>query len=103
MYAAGFIVLLLMSLIAIAANNKLHHLHRLPMQWSLSGQVNWSAPRVIALASFPAIFAAISSALILTSISEHEQSTAQSLIFLGIVMIGLQILHLWLVHKKSSH
>ena len=102
MYETGFIALLFMSLIAIVANYKLRHLHRLPMQWSLSGKVNWTAPRVIALASFPAIFAVIGSALILSSAPEHEQSTTRSLVFLGIAMIGLQILHLRLVNKKGN-
>lgn len=32
---------------------------RLPMQWGLRGQVNWSAPRVLAVLFAPALAAAV--------------------------------------------
>ena len=49
------LVIALAALVVLAAlsrlaNHRLRHLRRLPMQWSLTGRVIWSAPRRLALA-----------------------------------------------------
>lgn len=51
-------------LLAVIANRRFKELERLPMQWGLSGQVNWTAPRIPALAFIPLLYALLASVLI---------------------------------------
>lgn len=102
MYLAGIAFFIISCLIAIIANYKLRHLHRLPMQWGLSGQVNWTAPRPYALALFPVLYALIAAFLIFTGSSGHEATTTRSLLILAITLVGTQLLHLLLIDKTNG-
>ncbi|TXM67598.1 hypothetical protein FV222_20140 [Methylobacterium sp. WL103] len=60
MTAARFIAIAavaVLSALSLWANGPFSALDRLPMQWSLSGEVNWSAPRPLALAFVPVLAA----------------------------------------------
>lgn len=41
--------------LSVRANARFPAEERLPMQWSISGSVNWTAPRVIALSFTPVL------------------------------------------------
>ena len=94
-------VLLAMS---ASANRRFKGEARLPMQWSLSGSVNWTAPRSLALAFTPALasvcllgFAALS------TFSEprvgQEGLVIPVNIFMALVFIGAHAFHLWLIGR----
>jgi len=72
------------------------------MQWGISGQVNWTAPRPYALALFPVLYALIAAFLIFTSSSGHEATTTRSLLILAITLVGTQLLHLLLIDKTNG-
>ena len=46
-----------LSALSLWADGRFSASDRLPMQWSLSGEVNWSAPRPLALAFVPVLAA----------------------------------------------
>ena len=73
MTAAGLIAVAAgaaLSALGVWANGRFASLDRLPMQWSLSGEVNWSAPRVAALAFVP-VLAAL---LLVTDLWRHRRN-----------------------------
>jgi hypothetical protein len=59
-----------------------------PMQWSLKGNVNWSAPRSLAFAFVPTLAAAVFVALWAAGIGEPRE-----LIVIGAVFLAMQVLH----------
>ena len=78
---------------------------RLPMQWSLAGSVNWTAPRGIALAFTP-VLATVSLAVIVTLTLMLEPRAGQegfevpTILTLGSTFIAVHALHLWLIGKS---
>lgn len=102
MYLMTTTVLIIMGCIAFIANRKLCHMKRLPMQWGLSGQVNWTASRQIALAFHPILFAIVSSWLVFKSAPGHEAQTITSILICSFIMIEIQIFHLFMIDKKRS-
>lgn len=102
MYVTGISVFIISGLIAIIANYKLRHLQRLPMQWGLCGQVNWTASRPFALALFPVLYVIIAAFIIFTGINGHEATITRSLLILAIAIMGTQLLHLLLIHKTND-
>lgn len=102
MYYVFFAAFAVMSLIAICANFRLKHLNRIPIQWSLSGRVNWSASRKTGLAFIPILFLVTALSIIFTTQSENTASAKHSLLLMAVVMTAIQILHIILVSKKGS-
>jgi hypothetical protein len=79
----------------------------LPMQWSLDGRVNWSAPRPLALAFMPVLATVCLigiGALLLFATPGHHQgdvgSATLALCATGLVCIHL--LHMWLIGKTIA-
>ena len=89
---------------SLRANRKFVHESRLPMQWSLSGAVNWTAPRFWALAFTPMLSAIILAGTTIASFTIAPRPgqadevipviTAMSLCF-----IMVHALHLWLIGR----
>ncbi|MBB4092517.1 hypothetical protein HGG72_08745 [Ochrobactrum pecoris] len=90
-------------LLAVIANRRFKELERLPMQWGLSGQVNWTAPRIPALAFIPLLYALLASVLISAAQRDPEKYTLQSVGMVFIVVIAAQILHLWMIDRYRSN
>ena len=67
---------------------------KLPMQWSLKGSVNWTAPRTIAFAFFPGLAAIIMAAILLS----HQVRNAD-IALMGGVFLACQLLHITLTHR----
>lgn len=89
--------------IAIRANALLRQQDRVPMQWGINGEVNWTAPRLIGLSITPAITIGI---LILFCLairypthSSQENLRIPALLVSGAGLVAAQILHLWLIFK----
>jgi hypothetical protein len=90
--------------LAIWANNRLQGEGRLPMQWWLSGEVTWSAPRPIALAFVPALTILVFAGLTVLSFYTRprpgqEGMVIPSLITVGFIFLAAQVFHLWMVEK----
>lgn len=99
MLAVGLIGFALSVLLAVAANSRFADLERLPMQWGLSGQVNWTAPRVLGLAFVPVLYAVLAGIFIWAAEHDPEQYTAKSVGIVLIALIAVQILHLWMIDR----
>ena len=95
---------LLLCGLAIRANSRFHREDRLPMQWWLTGDVTWSAPRVLALAFIPALATgvlAINAALAMNLQPRpgQEGMVLPGLIGTGLLFLVVQRLHFWLIEK----
>lgn len=99
MLAVGLIGFALSVLLAVAANSRFSDLERLPMQWGLSGQVNWTAPRVLGLAFVPVLYAVLAGIFIWAAEHDPEKYTAKSLGIVLIALIAVQILHVWMIDR----
>jgi len=90
--------------LALKANARLRGERRLLMQWWFTGDVTWSAPRALALAFVPALAACVFLSLILLSLNVRprtgqEGEVLPTFIGIGIVFLGIQLLHLWLIGR----
>ena len=104
MIAIAFLFCLVLCRLALAANKRLRGEDRLPMQWWFNGDVTWSAPRALALAFVPALATGVFFGLILLSLNERPRADQEGevlpiFIGIGIVLLGIQLLHLWLIKK----
>ena len=91
---------------SIWANRRFKNEDRLPMQWSLSGSVNWTAPRAVALAFTPVLAAIVLLATVaLTTFLQPRPGQAALVIptniFMALVFVGAHALHLRLI--ENSH
>ncbi|MES2443218.1 MAG: hypothetical protein V4574_10335 [Pseudomonadota bacterium] len=90
--------------IAIWANKRLRSEARLPMQWWLTGEVTWSAPRPIAVAFVPALAILVFAGLTVVSFytrprTGQEGMVIPSLLAVGLIFLAVQLFHLWMVEK----
>jgi hypothetical protein len=89
---------------SLRANARFREETRLPMQWSVKGSVNWTAPRRLALAITPAfaiciLAAAVVSTLTLEPRRGQEGFEVPVIVVLALAFIGAHGLHLWLIGK----
>jgi hypothetical protein len=87
------------------ADARLAHHDRLPMQWSLTGNVNWTAPRRVALAFTPALgtlvmLAAAASAWWLPPRPGQAGLVTPVLLLIGGGFVALHALHLRLIARS---
>lgn len=91
-------------LVALArrADARLPRAERLPMQWSFSGAVNWTAPRRVALGFIPALGVAILTA-VAVCLRLFEPREGQEgwdtpvMLALALALVGSYLLHLKLI------
>ena len=104
--AAGIIAVLVIA--SVRADRRFRSAERLPMQWSLTGNVNWTAPRRIALAFAPALAAICLGAIaILAWVGGAPRPGQEGLgplvvLMVGLVFAGVHALHLRLIEKSLS-
>lgn len=102
----GFVAVLVTA--SVWADRRFRRAARLPMQWSLTGEVVWSAPRRIALAFTPALAAIILGAIaVLVFISGAPRPGQEGMgplvvLMVGLVFAGIHALHLGLIEKSLS-
>ena len=89
--------------IAIRANAALRHEDRVPMQWSVTGQVNWTAPRPVGLAFSPVLTIVVLGLICIASPYPtrpgQEHLVVPMTLISGTVLTAIQLLHLWLVFR----
>ena len=101
---------LVMIALFVRANLRFRQERRLPMQWMLSRSrpladtVIWSAPRIVALGLMPLLGIVVLTlfaigAMTLTPRPGQEAMVIPSLLFMGGILVTVQILHPWLIGK----
>lgn len=95
---------LTLCLLAYKANARFRNERRLPMQWWLTGEVTWSAPRRLALAFIPilgigALIAFVIMSAALRPRAGQEVAVLPTLIGVGMVFIAVQLAHFWLIAR----
>jgi predicted membrane-bound mannosyltransferase len=93
--------------LSLRADRRLKHLERLPMQWSLSGNPTWSAPRRIALSFTPALAALVLIAAVI-SVALLEPHPGQDgleipvVLFLAASLLATHWFHLWMIGRQTD-
>ena len=98
-------VLILLGAASTWADRRYCNETRLPMQWSFSGDVTWTAPRRLALAFTPglgAVALGLAAMLAVTSGTPGHDSGHGELVLLviGIPFLAAHALHLWLISRS---
>lgn len=93
--------------LSLRANVRFRHEDRLPMQWSLNHEVNWTAPRALALAFTPALaicslFAAGIAMLLMKPRPGQEGLEVPVLLMISFGFIAVHLLHLWMIDRSLS-
>lgn len=89
---------------SVRANRMFRAVDRLPMEWSGQGDVNWTAPRRIALTIMPALGALVLCAASLSAIfvaprPGQENMVVPAMLILALVPIGIHHLHITLIAR----
>lgn len=100
--SAVFVVIL--SALAYCANIRFRNESRLPMQWGITGAVNWSAPRSVALAFIPILAIGVLGFQVFTALNVPARAGQEPLVFpvlvgTGVTLVAVQLLHLWLIER----
>lgn len=95
---------LIIAALSLRANGRFRTADRLPMQWSLSGSVNWWAPRIVALSFIPATAAVILGLFVFLALNVKPRTGQENmvlpvLIIIGSTFIAVQVLHHWLIAR----
>lgn len=90
----------LLALLSLAANRRLAHVARLPMQWSWRGAVNWRAPRALALAFTPALAAIVLGSMLAAGPMRPGEAWIMGV--MAAVFIAAHLLHLCLVLRQEK-
>jgi len=97
--AIVFVFCLLAVVIAMMANSSFRDEARLPMQWSITGKVNWTAPRVVGVSFFPVVTIFVLGLIWFASLRAtrpgQEGLVVPILLATGTMLIAVQLLHLW--------
>jgi hypothetical protein len=93
-----------MIVMSIRANERFADTRRLPMQWSVSGAVTWTAPRLFALAFTPLLAAVILLATAIASVTltprpGQESYVAPVVAIISLGFVATHALHLWLTDR----
>lgn len=90
--------------LSVRANSRFRAEERLPMQRSIFGLVNWTAPRVVALSFTPALAIGVLTLFVIGLMTMRprpgqEGEVLTALLSLGGCLIGAHILDLWSVGR----
>jgi hypothetical protein len=90
--------------LVMKANTRFRGEKRLPMQWWLTGEVTWSAPRVVALAFIPAIAMCVLGAYLVLALNippraGQEGVVLPSFLAVGVIFSCIQLFHLWMIER----
>ena len=95
-----------MLVLARRANAEFQSEARLPMQWSLSGAVNWTAPRALALGFIPGLsiltlctILTLATVGVLTPHPGQRNMAVPVFAMLAITAIAAQLLHIMLIRR----
>lgn len=90
--------------LSMRANTRYRCHKRLPMQWSLAGTVNWSAPRILALSLIPGLGIGLLMFVTLLNLNVMPRAGQEDMvlpvtILIGVTFIAVQLLHFWMIDK----
>jgi hypothetical protein len=93
--------------LSVWANARFRHHSRLPMQWSLTGTVNWTAPRPLALSLIPALATGILATITLLTLhveprAGQEEMVLPVTILVGASFVAAHLFHFWLIEKTLN-
>ncbi len=93
--------------LAWRANARFRSEDRIPMQWGLTGEVNWSAPRWFAFSFMPALGIVVLGFQTILSMNAAPRAGQEGLVFpvlvgTGVTLVAVQLLHFWLIEKTLS-
>ncbi|SDA16109.1 hypothetical protein [Sphingomonas sp. NFR15] len=91
--------------LSVWANARFRPHERLPMQWSLAGTVNWTAPRVLALSFTPALAAVTLGFIALLALNVAPRVGQEGIVLpvtmlIGASFVGMHLLHFWLIENS---
>jgi len=100
--SAVFVVIL--AALAYRANMRFRGESRLPMQWGITGAVNWSAPRSVALAFIPILAIGVLGFQVFMALNVPARAGQEVLVFpvlvgTGVTLVAIQLLHFWLIDR----
>ena len=92
---------LILGALAYRANGRFQEEDQLPMQWWITGEVTWYAPRRFALAFYPALAFGLLSifTVMLEPRPGQEDLLLPVLIGVGMTFLGIQLAHFWMIAK----
>ena len=102
------ISVLMVCTLAYRANGLFHSEERLPMQWWITGEVTWSAPRRLALAFMPALAIVLLGFVTIMALNVPARAGQEGLVLpttigMGATLIAAQLLHFWLIARTLRH
>lgn len=87
--------LIVMGALALYANRVVAPgIAKLPMQWSMTAKVNWTAPRIIAFAFIPVLAAVVMGAILLAG-----RALISDIALMAGVFLSCQLLHITLTQR----
>ena len=103
----ALIATVLMVGMSIVANRKFRDQDRLPMQWLLSGEVTWKAPRLVAVAFVPAlgipiIWATVVLTMFVAPRPGQEGFEIPVVLLMAVIFVAIQFLHIWLIDRHLT-
>ncbi len=100
-YVIAALTLGILAALSLAAERRWRMHARLPMQWGLGGQINWTAPRRVALAFTPTLAAVmLFGPLILSDAAITRSIAIGSAAFIFAHLLHLALLARW--HRKTQ-
>jgi hypothetical protein len=89
------------------ANSRFRHHERLPMQWSVTGTVNWTAPRALALSLVPALGVGVLVFITLLDLNVRPRAGQKDMVLpvtvlTGAIFVGIQLFHFWLIDRTLN-
>lgn len=104
MLAASAVFVVILTALAYRANMRFRNESRLPMQWGITGGVNWSAPRSVALAFIPILATVVLGFQVFMVLNVSARAGQEALVFpvlvgTGVTLVAVQLLHFWLIER----
>ncbi len=91
-------------ILAYRANARFRDEARLPMQWGMTENVNWSAPRPVVLAFMPVLAAALLGFITVMAMTVPPRPGQEHLLLpaslvMGAALVVAQLFHFWLIDR----
>ena len=103
----AIIFALVLAGLSVWANARFRHHDRLPMQWSLAGTVNWTAPRALALSLTPALGTGLLGFITLLALNVRPRAGQEDMVLpvtmlTGATFVGVHLFHFWLIKRTLN-
>jgi len=104
-FGVACVTIALLIAVSLVADRAFSSEDRLPMQWTLSGRVVWTAPRRRALLFTPVLAAVVlfATAAVLSVVGEASSTDGLLVMcFVSGMLVGVHGFHLWLVRRTVA-